>query len=352
MPRAPILKLYPVDLNGDGTEELMVLRGRSAFCLNSAGETLWSFTADGIARSVCAGDLDGDGVPEVLVGSDDEHVYVLDAGGTELARHHCDLPLRVGTSSVRYPKVGTLAVGDLEGDGQADIIVGLLNGNLVRYDTSFNLLWRHDRIEHGSGELELLDLDGDGTLEILAANHYGSVEIFDATGKQLRGPYSELGDVQMAIGDMNGDGKPEIANGSSTGALTVQSFGDPDLYTFPNYGFGVRQALMANVAGDDGDELIVGSETGYVYLLGMDGEAVSQHNFGDTVNDLATVTFADGLTLAVACDDGVVYLMGGDAELSGRFGLGESARLVTSLRTAGGEALVAATAGTVSVLGK
>jgi hypothetical protein len=352
MPRAPILKLYPTDLDGDGNEELIVLRGRSAHCLNAAGETLWSYTTDSIARSVCAGDLDGDGVPEVLVGSDDEYVYVLDNAGNELRRHHCDAPLRVGTSSVRYPRVGTLAVGDLEGDGKPDIIVGLLNGNLLRYDTEFNALWRVNTIEHGSGELELRDLDGDGILEVLAANNYGAVEIFDADGKQLPGPYSELGSVQMAVGDMNGDGTPEIANGSSTGALSVMTFRGDYAFKFPNYGFGVRQALMANVVGDDGDELIIGSETGYVYVLGADGAVVSQRNFGDTVNDVATVTLADAPVIAVACDDGVVYLMGGDAELSGRFGLGESVRLVASLRTAGGEALVAATAGTVSLLGR
>ncbi len=351
MARQPILKLYPTDLDGDGSEELIVLRGRMAHCFSADGAALWSFTTNGITRSVCAGDLDGDGTPEVLVGSDDEHVYVLDSAGNELRRHHCDIPLRVGRSSVRYPRVGTLAVGDLEGDGKPDIIVGLLNANLMRYDTEFNTIWRIDTIEHGSGELELLDMDGDGTLEILAANHYGAIELFDATGKQLKAPYSELGDVQMAIGDMDGDGTPEMANGSSTGALSVMSFDGDYTFNFPNYGFGVKQALMADLNGDGKNELLIGSETGYAYLLAADGTVVSQRNFGDTVNDLAVVNFTEGQPLlAVAVDDGTVIMIDAAAAPQGQFNAGDRVFLLETVKTAGGEILAAATAGQVSLL--
>lgn len=349
-PRQPILKLYPTDLDGDGTEEIIVLRGRQAHLVGADGTIRWSFTTGGISRAVCTGDLNGDGVPEVLVGSDDEHVYILDRNGKELRRHHCDIPLRVGRSSVRDPRVGTLAVGDLEGDGKPDIIVGLLNANLVRYDTDFNMVWRVDSIEHGSRELELRDLDGDGKLEILAANKYGHVEIFNAAGTQLAGPYSELGDVEMAIGDMNGDGKPEIANGSSTGALRVMTFGGDYTFDFPNYGFAVRQALMADMTGDGREELLIGSETGYVYLVGAEGKVIAQHNFQDTVTDLAVVGFGGPRLIAAGCDDGAVYLMDAAGAEAGRFVLGESVSMVQPVQVAGGQLLAAAGAGQLVLL--
>ena len=34
----PILKLYPTDLNGDGTDEILVLRAKSAHCFDAQGK--------------------------------------------------------------------------------------------------------------------------------------------------------------------------------------------------------------------------------------------------------------------------------------------------------------------------
>ncbi len=341
----PVLKLYPTDLNGDGTDEVIVLRGQTAYCLDAAGKTLWSFQTGAITRAVCAADLDGDGAIEVLVGSDDEMIYVLDAAGKKLKQHHADIPLRVGRSSVRQPRVGTLAAADLEGDGAVDIVAGLLNANLVRYDLDFNLIWRVDSIEHGTREMQLLDLDGDGKLEIACANKYGAVEIFDAEGRQLPGAYSELGDVEMAFGDMDGDGQYEIANGSSTGALTCQSFRGDVKFHFSNYGFGWREVLMGDVRGDERPELLLASETGYAYILGPEGEVLAQRKFGAVVTDLAVLSVpgADKARVAVACADGNVYLLNGEANPLASLRLNSGAGLLGVLDVNGQPRLLAAT---------
>ena len=346
----PILKLYPTDLDGDGTDEVIVLRGQTAHCLDAAGNTLWNFPTGAITRAVCAADLDGDGAVEVLVGSDDEMIYVLDAAGNKLREHHADIPLRVGRSSVRQPRVGALGAADLDGDGTTDILAGLLNANLVRYDPDFNLIWRVDSIEHGTREMELLDLDRDGKLEVACANKYGHVEIFSADGHQLPGPYSELGDVDMAFGDMDGDGQYEIANGSSTGAFTCQTFRGDVKFRFPNYGFAVRQTLMADVRGDGNAELLVASETGYVYILGPEGEVLAQRDFGDVVNDLAVLDGDGKSRIAAACADGGIYVLDGDANLSAGLQLDAGVELVAVLRAEGGPCLLAATAGTLACL--
>ncbi|MGD9495309.1 MAG: hypothetical protein AB7Y46_03255 [Armatimonadota bacterium] len=348
----PIEKLYALDLDGDGVHEVVALRGTMAHALSAEGEPLWSYETGGATRCVVMGEIDGDGAPELLIGSDDEHIHVLDARTGQLERtHHCDIPLRVGTSSVRQPRVGALALGDLEGDGRPDIIAGLMNANIVRYDADFNLIWRYDSQEHGTLEFELVDLDGDGRLEIVAGNRYGAVKIFDADGRAIGRTYSELGDVAMAVGDLEGDGTLEVANGSSTGAFSCDVWSGGKRFEFPNYGFAFTEVLMADLNGDGADELIAASETGYVYILGAEGQVLAQRDFRDKVNDV-TVLPRPGAAplLGVACDDGRVYLIDAQAELVGVFGTGGRPLLVEALPRADGPGLLAATVDTVHLI--
>lgn len=346
--RDPVFKLDPIDLDGDGTDEVVVLRARLAHALSATGETLWSYEAGGATRCTASGDLDGDGALEVLVGADDEHIHVLDAATGALERSfHTDLPLRVGRSSVRQPRVGALAVADLEGDGRLDIIAGLMNGNIARYDTDFQLIWCYDSQEHGTLEFDLRDFNGDGTLEIAAANRYGAVKLFDAQGRNIARTYSELGDVQMAVGDLDADGTLEVANGSSTGAFSCSTWDGKQAFSFPNYGFAFSEVLMADVLPRPGDELLASSETGYVYVLGPGGEALAQRDFGDAVNDIVVLPGATPM-IGVACDAGRVYLADAQLNVLGALEVDGRALLVEAL----GNRLLAATADTMLVVGR
>ncbi len=347
----PIFTIYPVDLDGDGNEEVIALRGRTATCLDAGGRQRWRFSTGGICRAVCAGDLDGDGTPELLLGSDDEHIYMLSAGGKELRKHHANIPLRVGTSSVREPKVANLAVGDLDGDGKLDIVACLLNANLLRYDLDFNLQWRFDRIPHGSREMTLVDLNRDGSLEILVANKYGGVQIFNAENRPQASVYSELGDVEMAYGNMDEDDDYEIANGSATGTFTCGQFAGTTEFTFNNYGFGAREVLMADVAGDQRDELLIGSETGYVYVVNGKGEATAQRNLGEVVTDLALLPGNGGKQLiAASLSNGGVYTLDGATKLLAGWRAHGEVVMVEGLRAGKNAKLLAATADTVTCL--
>ncbi|MFO7948229.1 MAG: hypothetical protein R6V19_15615, partial [Armatimonadota bacterium] len=340
--------LHPADLDADGADELIVLRGRTAHCLDTSGDILWSFPTGGVCRAAETYDLDGDGIMEVLIGSGDEHVYVLNTDGEEITSHHCDVPLRVGTSSVRDPKVSNIVVDDLEADGALDIIVGTLNGNLIRYDTDFDLKWRYDGIPHGTRELTVLDLDGDGVKEILAANKYGHVQIFDAEGNRKPGTYSELGDVEMAVGNLDDDDAYEIANGSFTGTFTCREYSGEQAFTFHNYGFAVKELLMDDVTGNGVDELLVGSETGYAYILDGAGDVKAQRDFGAIVTDLTTARFQPDMpSIVVGCADGRAYLTTASLELQQMFKADSEVVLLDTLTDGEGVKLLVATADTV-----
>jgi len=116
-------------------------------------------------------------------------------------------------------------------------------------------------------------------------------------------------------------------------------------FRFPNYGFAVRQTLMADVRGDGNPELLVASETGYAYILGPEGEVLAQRDFGSIVADLAIVSVPDADTprIAVACADGSVYLMDGEANLLAGLHLDNGAGLLGVLDVGDRTSLLAAT---------
>lgn len=345
---AVINRIVPADLNGDGVDELLIGRGATCVCLDAAGKTLWTATADDRVNDICVGDLNQNGKPEVVFGSDDENFYLLDAQGQQLSRTHVDTLLKVGTSSVRDPRVANVALADVDGDGAPDLIIGTRNGNLCRYDASLKRLWSRDTIEHGTFRMSLLDVNHDGKLDILASNRYGAVEIFDAKGTQLGSPYSELGDVVFGAADLNGDGEVEVVNGSSTGACTVSRVTGAPLFRFDNFGYGVSDVATADVNGDGKPEAIIASETGYVYVLDGTGKTLGQRLVGDALLSLAVTGSGDKTTVVVGTRDGRAVRLNDRLEVTGSYtAAGPVTRLAwarcaagqTQLVLAGGEVL-------------
>lgn len=125
--------------------------------------------------------------------------------------------------------VSSVAVGDVDADGRADIIVGdgwhrdygkIARARLavIRY---VNGQWEYNLIEDVPGVIRLsrivlADLDGDSRLEIIAHGDRsnslgGDVRVYQRTAAGWRG-MTVAQDVQgFAIGDLDGDRKPELA---------------------------------------------------------------------------------------------------------------------------------------------
>jgi len=320
--KAAVHCLQVAEITGDGKPEFLVGRGSQVVAFALEGKELWALLTGARVNDIAVADLDNDTHPEVLVASDDEHLYITDAQGRLRTKIRCSVGLRVGTSSVRQPRVAHVCVGDVDGDGKPDVIVGTRNGNIARYETKaicatfttpeaatasrdLKPLWSFDQIEHGTFRMRLVDLDHDGTLEIVAGNRYGAVEILNHRGEPLPGTYSELGDVVFAVDDVNADGKPEILNGSSTGAFTCATWREKNLWNFDNYGYGVREIITGDLDADGEREVAVASETGYIYMLRGDGTIKRMRQLSAPVLCMAQIDSQ----LVAGCQDGVVYVL-------------------------------------------
>jgi hypothetical protein len=77
-----------------------------------------------------------------------------------------------------------LAAGDLDGDGEFEFVVGYNGDGGVRLlDTAGRQRWRQD--DGNVWHVEIVDTDGDGKPEIVHSNAAGQVTVRDANGKVL-----------------------------------------------------------------------------------------------------------------------------------------------------------------------
>jgi hypothetical protein len=110
--------------------------------------------------------------------------------------------------------VSSPAVGDVNGDGSSEIIVGTVTGKVHCIDENGNLLWKFETGSTISYSLVLADLDSDNRLEVFASTKSGWLYCIDGDGSLRWKFYAEPSIAPPAIGDLNFDGIPEVVFGT------------------------------------------------------------------------------------------------------------------------------------------
>jgi hypothetical protein len=198
---------------------------------------------------IAAGDLSGDGKVDVVAGKGLRiHVLINRGAGT-----FAD-PVGYATTATNYGY--TPAIGDLDGDGKADVIV-TSDGRVDLFtNTGGGVLAPPVTYVAGAyaGALAVADLDGDGKNDIVAAggSDPSATVLFNTGGGTFAAKsYAGLeGGAPMTVGDVNGDCRPDIvatfaqsASGDNVGGLSVRlneghgTFAAPAIYgvgTFPS----------------------------------------------------------------------------------------------------------------------
>ena len=249
------------DVNGDGTPDLIVgaprnnnsgdLSGTTRVLSGSDGSVLYNFdgnsSGDSFGQSVSnAGDVNGDGRADVIVGAPLDDNNGIDSGSARV--------LSGSDGSVLYNFDGdnyedqfgysVSGAGDVNGDGIDDLIVGVRQATTDRFQTGIA------RVLSGSDGSILYTFDGDGPI--------------DAYGSSV-----------SAVGDVNGDGTPDLIvgapfdnnSGFDSGSARVQSGIDGSvLYSISgessNQFFGCSVSGAGDLNGDGIDDFIVGARAG------------------------------------------------------------------------------------------
>ena len=293
------------DVDGDGAQEAIVGQpftstGTTYVYSGRSGALVYELTGEagdeqGYAIAD-AGDADGDGVPDVISGAPGlgaGHAYLY-SGATGALLHTFE-----GAQSGEFFGAAVASAGDVDGDGGADLLVGAprakhgqgVSGRAYvfsgrTYDLIRKLDVGHEADAFGSATDWTPDLDGDGVPDqIVGARNAGPERrgrAFAFSGRTGRLLFSidasptgeDLGWFFVAgVGDVNGDGTPDVyaadfgddANGQDCGRAGVYSGRDgSELLAF--VGSGENEGLgpgreAGDVDGDGRPDLAIGSWT-------------------------------------------------------------------------------------------
>ena len=269
-----INKVSVADLNGDGVNEIIASsRDGMIYDLGKkvSGHVNWQTVVGGNIKDYLIVDYNKDGKKEVLACSDKTGVSVrlLDWQG-----------LNDGSTIDFDQRVYAIDSGDVDGDGVDNIIIGAANHNVyVLKSNEMPPLWEYD----SKGPVQYVkagDIDSDSKTEVVgvsvwSVNEENLAEVYaiDNAGK-AKWTYSVVGGIQLTsngpadVADINGDGKKEIIVGGYKGVTALDS-GGRVLWQFPTEK--LVNVVYASDPQNTGKAMIYVGATPYVYALNGDG---------------------------------------------------------------------------------
>lgn len=259
---------------------------------NDSPVLLWSKEASAkYLHNIVVANIDNssDGSKEIILGSCDQSggVLILDYNGNEL--------YNIDTIIKGY---GAIAVADLDGDEDMEIIAGNDNGVYIWHHNgtpfSTNPIYTETGYHFGSSPV-ICDIDNDGQKEILiigkkTANDNEMTEsivfAINTDGTLVQGwnktqKSSFIGSwfcQDMAVGDLNGDNKLEVVVRGANNLKVWNNQGTMLLEKQNTATYSGRMnPILADIDGDGESEIIYGTEEkneSIIYALNLDGTTV------------------------------------------------------------------------------
>ncbi|MCK4328243.1 VCBS repeat-containing protein [candidate division WOR-3 bacterium] len=279
------------DIDGDGLDEVLV--GSYSgwfFALDGDGTVLWFFGIPGSHtwNSPAVGDLDNDGDLEVVIFTRSGWVFVLNGlDGSPVWKRRL----------VEYPGVyegqGSPSLGDLDGDFLLEIVIGTWSGVLYVLDgQNGNTVWSHSFDSYCLATPVIVDIDDDDLPEVVVGAGWGDEKVYcfkcDGNIKWTASfPGYNPGKPSCSAADINGDGDIEILVAAEVyswvgGLIAALDKNGNELWRYENYpqlavNWSFKGPTIADVTGDGNLDIIWGTAIypggyydGYVLVITKD----------------------------------------------------------------------------------
>ncbi len=217
------------DIDGDGKPDIAVTNANTISILRNTS-TIGSvnfaanvyFNTGVNPSSVSMGDIDGDGKPDIVVVNQSSNTVSVYRNTSTIGSITLASNVDYTTNTTPY----SVSISDFDGDGKPDLAVTDLGSSTVsvyRNSSTIGSIAFADEIDFNTGTepigIATGDMDGDGKLDIVVAN-------FNANTVSVIRNISTSGSIAfankvdyatgpspryVAIGDIDGDGKPDIA---------------------------------------------------------------------------------------------------------------------------------------------
>ncbi len=297
------------DIDGDGKPDIISVQNNTLSVLrnlSTPGHLFFSASIDLVSNislgAPVVADIDGDGKLDIITANyNNSTVSIFRNTSTP---GDISFAQRVDISTAPY--LSYVAVGDIDGDGRPDLVVGnsylyyqssssrtislfknlSTPGNIT--NTSFATRVDFAYINssyYGFPQLCIKDLDNDGKPDILSEDGYGKLSIFHNT--------SSLGTIDsnslaaaivpsvnipgaLTVSDINNDDKPDIITASGGTILISQNKTTPDSINgssfqtpipFSFIGGDAGMPCVADINGDGKPDIAAGTDTSKLFIL-------------------------------------------------------------------------------------
>lgn len=261
--------LYLTDISRDRYYQILGGSTMRVFLFQIYGEKLWMYPPEGggsmpaPADVVTAGDVDRDGLTEMVIGADKVYylrhdgvliksydvepnetflkkgfkfikvmdwvgkedqkvvaitknnvihtidVFGIDSGYYEDGYHKEYLEINESWSLPIESDISTIVNYDLDGDGLAEFILGCSNGVVYTVDNTGYRMWDYP-VNGNADSIALGDIDEDNVSDIVVGTYAGTIYALDLKG-HIKWKHDTLAPIlRIGVGELNGDGTNEI----------------------------------------------------------------------------------------------------------------------------------------------